>query len=73
MTCIMKYPKLAYAGGYELLCQGHGGRQLEEIPSPRQGCTTEFLKSVLHNAKMYIRPIQKNLDMTLTSSNVSFI
>ena len=68
---IMEYPKLAFGGGYELLRQGQG-RQLEEIPLPRQGYTTEFLKSVVHNAKIYIRPIQKFLDMSFTSSNVSF-
>ncbi len=69
---MIEYPKLAFGGGYELLRQGNGGRQLEEIPSPRQGYTTEFLKSVVHNAKVYIRPIQKSLDMSFTSSNVSF-
>ena len=69
---IMEYPKLKDSGGYELLRQG-AGRHLEEIPSPRGGYTAEFLKTVVHNAKIYVRPIQQALDMNFTLSNVSHI
>jgi len=54
-----------------LLRQGTG-RQLKEIPSPRGGYTAEFLKRVVHNANVYVCPIQKFLDMSFTLSNVSF-
>lgn len=67
---LLEYPKLEFSGGYELLRQSNG-RQLEEIPSPRGGYTAQFLKTVVHNAKVYIRPIQQSLDMGFTLSNVS--
>lgn len=55
------YPKLSGGGGYELLRQGQG-RQLDVIPIPSGGYSIEYLKSVVHSAKIYIRPLQKSLD-----------
>ncbi len=57
------YPKLASGGGYELLRQG-AGRQLDAIPIPPGGYTVEYIKSIVHSAKVYIRPVQMSLDMT---------
>ena len=69
---IDSYPKLSSAGGYELLRQGTG-RQLEEIPIPPDGYSVEYLKSVVHNAKVYIRPLQTTLNLTATPCNVRYI
>lgn len=69
---IDNYPKLASAGGYELLRQG-AGRQLEEIPIPPAGYSADYLKSVVHNAKVYVRPLQTSLNLTASPCNVRYI
>ncbi len=57
------YPKLANGGGYELLRQGVS-KQLDVISVPQGGYTVEYISSVVHGAKVYIRLLQKTLDMT---------
>ena len=58
-----EYPKLKAGGGFELLrMQGHS-RDLEVIPIPYRGYTVEYLKAVVLNAKIFIRPMQTNLDL----------
>ena len=57
------YPKLQKGGGFELLKCSQSSRELELIPfnishSPR------LLKEKMGTAKVYIRPIQMNLDLT---------
>lgn len=69
---MQQYPKLSSGGGYELL-RASGNRKLEIIPVPQEGCSVNFLRSVVHSAKVYVRPIQRDLDMTPSPSNVSFI
>ena len=63
----MQFPKLANGGGYELLRLGDM-KTLEIISEPASGYSVEYLKSVVSSAKIYIRPLQKNLD---TDENVS--
>lgn len=46
------------AGGYELL-RASNGRTLDVIPTPPGGYTVAYLKDVMQQAKIYIRPIQK--------------
>ena len=49
-----------------------GGRDLEPIKAPKDGYSVEYLKAVVHNAKVYIRPLQKNLDKEPISTVVSW-
>ena len=60
-----EFPKLQQGGGFELLRCAASTRQLEVIPfqisqSPR------LLKPWIGTARVYIRPIQLNLDVTPT-------
>ena len=68
------YPKLAEGGGYELLrCSNKGGRELVLIDMPVTGYTPQYLKSVVSSAKIYIRPLQKDLDLSCSEDVVSFM
>ena len=60
-----EYPKLRAGGGFELLRLR--GRDLEAIPIPHEGYTVQYLKTVVQNAKVFIRPIQAPLDVTIDS------
>ena len=69
--CILEaFPQLRGAGGYELLRVSDRGRGLEVIPYPPDGYTAIYLKDVVQQAKIYIRPIQKDLSMDPISSNM---
>ena len=58
------FPKLRDAGGYELLrVREGGGKELDVISSPESGYTAQYLKAVVHSAKIYIKPLQKNLSL----------
>ena len=58
------FPKLHTGGGYELLrTNERNSRSLDVIPPPPSGYTVEYLKSVAGQAKIYIRPLQKDLDL----------
>ena len=61
------FPKLKDGGGYELLRTEDGRRHLILIPCPLGGYTVDYLKSVLSQAKAYVRPIQKNLSLSVES------
>lgn len=56
------FPKLDQAGGYELLRLDQG-KNLEVILPPPEGYSVGYLKDVLQQAKVYIRPLQKDLSM----------
>ena len=61
------FPKLRAGGGYELLrASERNTRSLDVIPPPPSGYTVAYLKSVAGQAKIYIRPLQKDLDLTPT-------
>ena len=47
---MQQYPKLSSGGGYELL-RASGNRKLEIIPVPHEGCSVNFLRSVVHSPK----------------------
>lgn len=57
------FPKLKEGGGFELLRVIERGRMLEVIPVPPDGYTVPYLKDVVQQAKVYIRPIQRSLSM----------
>lgn len=65
------FPQVTDAGGYELLRISEGTRRvLEVIPQPPSGYTAEYLKECVHQAKIYIRPMQRDLPDAALSSNV---
>lgn len=68
---LQAFPRLGHGGGYELLRVGDSGGErnmLKVIVSPPEGYTVNYLKEVLRQAKVYIRPLQKCLP---TEPNVS--
>ena len=59
------FPRLSEGGGYELLrTKQNTNRELCVIPPPPGGYTVDYLKNMVSQAKIYIRPIQKNLPLT---------
>ena len=56
---MFNFPKLVDAGRYELLRSNASGKELEIIPQP-----VEYLKAVVHQAKVFIRPLQQNLELS---------
>lgn len=53
---LVHFPKLAEEGGYELL------RMRDAIYLEVIGYSVEYLKSVVSSAKIYVRPLQRDLD-----------
>ena len=45
---------------------------LDVIAMPKGGYTTSYLKAVVHHAKIYIRPLQCELDVYEVADRVSF-
>ena len=65
---LRKFPKLTDGGGYELLRTCGNSRELHVIPPPSGGYTTSYVKSVANQAKLYVRPLQKDLSLEETKS-----
>ncbi len=67
------YPVLNGCGGFEIMRTISGScKILEIVPVPPGGYNVPYLKSVLSQAKAYIRPIQKHLSLQpLSSKEVS--
>ena len=56
--------KLSDGGGYELMrTQPNNNRELCVIPPKSGGYTVEYLKNIVSQAKIFIRPIQKDLSL----------
>ncbi len=55
------YPVLRDFGGYTLLRLGSGSKALVEIEGPESGITVPYLKDILNQAKLYIRPLQSDI------------
>lgn len=62
---IKQYPKLSNCGGFELLRCVTNSKSLEVV-SPRLARVPRMLKSVIGTGKVFIRPIQKDLDLDAT-------
>lgn len=67
-----QFPRLVECGGFELLrASDGGGKQLNVIASPESGYTASYLRAVVHHAKIFIRPLQKNLSLEPIKDGVS--
>ena len=67
---IAAFPKLREGGGYELMrTQQNNNRELCVIPSLSGGYTAEYLKAIVGQAKVYIRPIQQDLSTSPMSDD----
>ena len=64
------YPKLESAGGIEICRSSRGARKIERIDCPPEGYTQRNLALEAGQAKLYLRPIQHELDLTPTVANV---
>ena len=67
---IQSFPKLQNAGGFELMRCIANSRQLEPI-SVMVAKSPLLLKKVIGNGRIYVRPIQKNLDTTPADDDMS--
>ena len=71
------FPSLKDGGGYELLRVSGSGAcsALHIIPQRAEWYTVSYLKEVVRQAEVYIRPLQRDLklipEMALTSESVS--
>ena len=59
---LQAYPALETCGGYSLLRLGSGSSSLVMIEPPRGGFTVRYLHDILKTAKLFIRPIQKDIE-----------
>ena len=71
-----EYPKIKEGGGIELLRAvggGRGQRKLEVLKSGPQGYTITYLRNIIciGQATIYLRPLQKDLDLTTLPTKVS--
>ena len=65
-----QFPKLKNGGGFELLrLPEGGGKVLQVIACPKNGYTVPYLRAVVHHAKVYLRPLQKDLDVSDDNCN----
>ena len=58
------FPRLADAGGFELMYAEPGKRDLHVIPTGPQGNTVAYISQFIGQGRVYIRPIQCNIDIT---------
>lgn len=63
------YPKLQDSGGYEFLHAKPSSRELNVIREGENGYTIDFLKRFVGQGRVYIRPIQCDLDLTVTGTS----
>eukprot|EP00794_Sanderia_malayensis_P018367 gene18367-20214_t len=62
-TLAAKFPKLEFAGGFELMYSESRSRELKVIPPGPEGITMKYMTSFIGQGKVYIRPIQENLPL----------
>ena len=58
---IGQFPQLETCGGYTLLRLNDNSHDLMEIEYPSKGMNVSYLKDILNQAKLYIRPLQKSI------------
>ena len=73
---MQQFPVLETSGGYTLLRLAENSHTMVEIEGTDSGTSVHFLKDILNQAKLYIRPLQKDItqeDVKLYAGNaVSF-
>ena len=70
LKCLYAFPKLRTGGGYEhLRTNKRNTRSLDVISPPPGGYTVEYLKGVAGQAKVYIRLLQTDLDLSPTGDS----
>lgn len=66
------FPRLRDGGGYEFLKLDEGSRKcLNVVTPPTGGYNPAYLKAIFLQAKIYIRPLQKNLVLTPLGEEVN--
>ena len=55
------FPVLEECGGYTLLRLAENSHNMVEIEGPEGGMTVSYLKDILNQAKLYVRPLQKDI------------
>ena len=61
---LSQFPKLRESGGYELMrTQDKGSKLLNVIDVPPSGYSATYLKAVAHSARIFIRPLQRDLSL----------
>ena len=63
------YQSLRDCGGYELLHAKPGSRELSVIRQGEKGYTIDFLKRFVGQGRVYIRPIQWDLDLSIVDTS----
>lgn len=56
-----QFPQLEACGGYTLLRLKDNSYDLVEIEYPAKGLNVSYLKDILNQAKLYVRPLQKSI------------
>ena len=57
-----RFPQLEACGGYTLMRLKDNSYDLVEIEYPVMGLSVSYLKDILNQAKLYIRPLQKSIE-----------
>lgn len=55
------FPVLESCGGYTLLRLGENSRELIPVDGPDSGMSIPFLKDILRQAKLFVRPLQSDI------------
>ena len=58
-----KFTVLESCGGYTLLRLAENSHNMVEIEGPDSGMTVCYLKDVLNQAKLYVRPLQRDISV----------
>lgn len=58
---LQKFPVLETCGGYALMRLAENSHNMVEIEGPDSGLSVGYLKDILNHAKLYIRPLQKDI------------
>ena len=60
---VENFPKLEFAGVFELVYSESWSRELKLIPPGPEGLTIEYMVPFIGRSKVYIRPIQESLPL----------
>ena len=56
-----QFPQLEACGGYTLMRLKENSYDLVEIEYPAKGLNVSYLKDILNQAKLYVRPLQRSI------------